>query len=98
MSKKHVFSSVTLEVLERLREQDDGNYQLALDPGRIGGTLTKHTGLGDVVLRFDHDNERAEMTVTIVNKPMLVPVPLLLAEMSLALRLASGGIGSSDTT
>lgn len=90
MSKRHAFSGVTSELLGRLQQFDDGGYELQLDRDRIGGTLTRHTGLGDVVVRFDHDRERAEMTVTILKKPMLMPTPLLLAEMSLALRRANG--------
>jgi len=96
MSKKHVFSGVTLEVLGRLADEDDGSYVLELDPDRIGGMLIRHTGLGDVVVRFDHDNERAKMVVTILKKPMLVPEAVLLAEMSLALRRASGEAVWSD--
>ena len=90
MSNKHVFPGVTLEILSRLRAEDDGSFRLHLDPGRIGGTLTRRSSVGDVVLRFDHDDQRAEMTVTIVKKPMFLPTPLLLAEMNLALRRATG--------
>ena len=90
MSKKHVFSGVTAEVLGRLRHEDDGAYVLELDPDRVGGVLIRRSGLGEVAVRFDHDRERAEITVTIVKKPMLLPTAVLLAEMSLALRRASG--------
>ena len=90
MSRKHIFAGVTSETLGRLPQWDDGSFELQLDRDRIGGTLTRRTGLGEVVVRFNHDNERAEMTVTIVKKPMLMPTPLLLAEMSLALRRANG--------
>ncbi len=79
-------------MLGRLTGEDDGSYALPLDPDRIGGTLTKRTGMGEVVVRFDHDNARAEMTVTILKKPMMLPTPLLLAEFSLALRRANGEV------
>jgi len=87
----HVFSGVTLQVLDRLRGEDDGSYVLELNPDRTGGTLTRRSGMGDVVVRFVHDNARAQMAVTIMKKPMLVPTPLLLAEMSAALRRATFG-------
>ena len=86
MSKRHVFSGVTSEVLGRLQQWDDGSYELQLDLDRIGGTLTRHTGLGDVVVRFDHDRERAEMTVRILKKPMLMLTPLLVARMATIFR------------
>lgn len=90
MSAKHVFTGVTREVLDRLQREDDGSYVLALDPGRISGTLKRRSGMGDIVVRFNHDSRRAEMTVEIVKKPMLLPTPVLLAEMSFALRRATG--------
>ncbi len=90
MSSRHIFSGVTLEVLSRLQAEDDGSYVLELDRNRIGGTLTRRSGLGDIIVRFDHDSQRREMAVTILKKPMLLPTPLLLAEMSLALRRAAG--------
>ena len=78
-------------MLGRLKGEDDGSYDLELDPDRIGGTLTRRSGMGVIVVRFVHDNARAEMAVTILKKPMLLPTPLLLAEMSLALRRATYG-------
>ena len=90
MSAKHVFNGVTPEVLGRLQGEDNGSYALELDPGRVSGTLKRRSGMGDVVVRFNHDSARAEMTVEIVKKPMLLPTPVLLAEMSLALRRAKG--------
>ncbi len=92
MPDTHVFSGVTPEVLDRLGGADDGsgNYTLELDPDRRGGKLTRRSGMGEVVVRFDHDVERAELTVTIVKKPMLLPAVALWAEMTFALQSASG--------
>ena len=89
MSKTHIFSGVTMEVLNRMREEDSGDYTLELDPHRIAGTVNKPTPLGHVVVRFDHDNQRSEMTVTILKKPMLLPTAVLWAGVSHALRRAS---------
>ena len=92
MSKRHVFSGVTAETLGRLPQWDDGSFELQLDWDRIGGTLIRHTGLGDVVVRFDHDlvrgndgNDREE-----ADADADALSPLLLAEMSLAWRCANG--------
>jgi hypothetical protein len=89
-SKTHIFPGVTLQALERLRDQAGGNYALKLDPDGVGGLLTTHTPMGDVVLRFDHDSERDELKVTIVKKPMLLPAAVIVTETSQVLRHAAG--------
>lgn len=90
MSRTHIFSGVTIEVLNRMREQDSADHGLERDPDRIGGTVNKPTPFGHVVARFDHDNQRAEMTVTTLHKPMLLPAAVLWVGVSHALRRASG--------
>ena len=90
MSRTQVFSGITIAGLSRLREEDSDDYDLDLDPGRVGGTVNKSTPFGDVVVRFDHDSQRAEMTVTIVKKPALLPSALLWAGVSRALRRSPG--------
>jgi hypothetical protein len=94
-SKTHIFPGVTLKALEKLREQAGGSYALKLDPVGVGGLLTTGTTMGDVVLRFDLDSERAELKVVIVKKPMLMPTPVILAETSHVLRLAAEQAESS---
>lgn len=86
MSKTRVFTGVTFERLSRMQEEDRGDYALALEPGRIGGTVHKPTPLGVVVVRFAHDIQRAEMTVTILKKPVLVPAEVVWVGVSRALR------------
>lgn len=90
MSRTHIFSGVSLELLRRMHEDDSADYALKLDPDRKGGTVNKPTPLGDVVVRFEHDMLRADMTVTILKKPMLLPAAVLWAGVSHALRRASG--------
>ena len=91
-SKTHVFPGVTLQALASLRDQASGqgqggaNYSFKLDPDGAGGLFTAHIGIGDVVLRFTHDAERSELTMTIVKKPMLVPTAAILAQTSQVLR------------
>jgi hypothetical protein len=90
MLNMRVFPSVTPEVLKRLARGDHGSYVLDLEPGSgLGGRLTRHTGLGDVVIRFDYNVERSEMTVTILKKPVFLPTIALWAEISNALENAS---------
>ena len=90
MSRTHIFSDITFELLGRLEVEDGADYVLKLDPDRMGGTVSKPTPLGDVVVRFEHDNLRAEMTVTILKKPLLLPAAVLWAGVSQALHRASG--------
>jgi hypothetical protein len=98
-SKTHVFPSVSLQTLISLRDQPGGNYALQFDPGGFRGLLTIHTPMGDVVVRFSHDNERAELALTIVKKPMLLPTAVIFEQTSQVLRnAASQAIGQSAAT
>jgi hypothetical protein len=96
-AKKHVFSGVTLQTIMSLQGQggDGGTYKLQLDPGNTSGMLTIDAGIGDVVLRFSHDNERAELTLSIVKKPMLVPSGTILSVATQVLRNAASQTGST---
>lgn len=82
-----MFPGITLAALVRLHEAG-GEYSLDLNQNRDGGTVRRPTPLGEVVVRFTHDRERAEMHVTIVSKPKLLPEPVLWAGVALALRRA----------
>lgn len=92
-AKTHVFQGVTLQALMSLRNQTggsaEGTFALQLDPDGVGGLLTTHTPMGDVVVRFSHNSERAELTLTIVKKPMFVPTSLILAQTAQVLRRAA---------
>jgi hypothetical protein len=88
-SKTHVFSGVPFEALLRLRSQAGGNYLLESDPDGVGGLLTIHTPMGDVVLRFSHNSERAELTLTVVKKPLVVPTAVIFDQTAQVLRQAA---------
>jgi hypothetical protein len=95
-SKTHVFSGVTLDALKGLRGQAGGkNYSLELDPDGVGGLFTMRAGMSDVVVRFSHNNERSELTLTIVKKPMLLPAAMIWAGTSQVLRLAADQASAS---
>ena len=93
-SKTQIFPGITLEALTGLRDQTSGqgqgnaNYSLKLDPDGTGGLFTAHIGIGDVVLRFNHNAERSELAMTVVKKPMLVPTSAIFAQASQVLRQA----------
>ena len=97
--KTHVFSGVTLEALLSLRDQSGlasqagGNYAVELDPDGVGGLFKIDIGMGDVVVRFSHNSEHAELTLTIVKKPIFLPAAAIWAGTSQVLRNASGRSG-----
>lgn len=84
-----MFSGVTVAALVRMHDAGSSEYALDLDPDRRGGAVRRPTPLGDVVVRFTHDRERAEMHVTIVSKPRLLPAAVLWAGVAMALRQAA---------
>jgi hypothetical protein len=94
MANSHTFTGVTLAVLQRMRETNTRNYILELDEERRTGTVTGKSPLGDVAVRFDYVTERAEMRLTVVKKPLFVPLPMLWAEFSLALREATAELAA----
>jgi hypothetical protein len=89
MPSSHTFSGVTPEVLKRLHASNESNYTLDLNVNGASGTITAKSSVGEVVVAFDYVAERAEVALTILNKPTFVPAPLVWAEFSLALRNAS---------
>ncbi|HKM61297.1 MAG TPA: hypothetical protein VJY39_02290 [Acidisphaera sp.] len=97
MTKSHTFSGVTLAVLQRMSETNRNDYVLVLDEERRTGTVTGKSPLGDVAVRFDYTIERAEMRLTVLKKPMFVPLPMLWAEFSLALREATTDLAAMQT-
>jgi hypothetical protein len=92
MSAMRVFRGITPEILTRLQQQKaGGGYVLDLEPGGSGGRLSGRTAFGEVVVRFDYNTARSELTVTILKKPAFMPSVALWAEMSNALETAAAG-------
>jgi hypothetical protein len=85
-----------LHTLQSLQGKPGGDYRVALDPDGVSGLLTIDVGMGDVVVRFSHNSERAELTLTIVKKPMLVPASMIWAGTSQVLRRAAEQECKSD--
>jgi hypothetical protein len=95
-SKTHVFPGVTLDALKSLQGQGGGkSYSLKLDPDGVGGLFTMRAGISDVVVRFSYNIERAELTLTIMKKPILLPAAMIWAGTSQVLRLAADQASAS---
>ena len=78
MSTSRTFSGVTPEILSRMKEFGRAEYGIVYDPpdGPVS-TATSQTPLGECVIVFAHDPAKAELTLTLVKKPWLLPEGML---------------------
>ncbi len=78
MSSSRTFPDVTPEILERMKELGRAEYGIVYDPpdGPVS-TATSQTPLGECVIEFSHDTANAELTLTLVKKPWLLPESVL---------------------
>jgi hypothetical protein len=78
MSNSRTFSDVTVEALIRIKALGRTEYSVVFDPPEGPcSTATSQTIFGECVVEFVHDRVRAELTLTIVKKPWLVPESIL---------------------
>jgi hypothetical protein len=78
MPSTRTFSDVTAEILSRMKELGRAEYGIVYDsPEGPTGTATSRTPLGECVIEFAHDAAKAELTLTLVKKPWLLPEGLL---------------------
>jgi cation transport ATPase len=72
------FSNVTAEALSRMKNLGRTQYSLVFEPpdGPRSNAISQ-TPFGECVVGFYHDVARAELTLTLVKKPPLVPESLL---------------------
>jgi hypothetical protein len=78
MSNSRIFSEVTEETLTRLKILGRTQYSVVFDPpdGPRSSAISQ-TPFGECVVEFEYDMTRAELTLTLVKKPWLVPESLL---------------------
>jgi hypothetical protein len=78
MSNSRTFSNVTAESFDRIKELGRAQYSVVYDPpdGPRSRAISQ-TPFGECVVDFAHESARAELTLTIVKKPWLVPERLL---------------------
>jgi hypothetical protein len=74
MPSSRTFSGVTVDILTRMKEFGRAQYNIVYDPaeGPVS-TATSQTPLGECVVEFAHDAAKAELTLTLVKKPWLLP-------------------------
>jgi len=78
MPNSRTFSDVTAEILNRMKEIGRAEYGVVYNPpeGPIS-TATSQTTIGECVVEFVYDPAKAELTLTLVNKPWLLPEGVL---------------------
>ena len=78
MPSTRTYSEVTVEILTRMKEFGRAQYGIVYDPpeGQVS-TATSQTPLGECIIEFAHDAATAELTLTLVKKPWLLPEGLL---------------------
>jgi hypothetical protein len=74
MSNTRTFSDVTAEVVSRMKEFARAKYNIVFEPPDGSASIaTSQTPLGECVIEFAHDVEKAELTLTLIKKPWLLP-------------------------
>jgi len=78
MPSSRTFSGVTVDILTRMKEFGRAQYNIVYDPadGPVS-TATSQTPLGECVVELAHDAAKAELTLTLVKKPWLLPEGVL---------------------
>jgi len=96
MASQHTFQDVTPEILDHLANQpgEADSLSLTFHETGLSGEAKGMSSLGEVSVGFEYRPESAELTLTVLKKPILVPVPLLWAEFSQALRRARAEMAS----
>jgi hypothetical protein len=91
MPSTRTFSGVTPEILHRMKEFGRAEYNIVYDPpeGPVS-TATSQTPLGECVVEFAHDPAKAELTLTLLKKPWLLPEGLLWSGFSETLERCRG--------
>ena len=78
MSNSRTFPGVTMETLSRIKGLGLTEYGVVYDPpDGPRSTASSQTPFGECVVEFVHDGARAELTLTIIKKPSLVPEGML---------------------
>jgi hypothetical protein len=78
MSSTRTFSDVTAEVVGRMKEFARANYDIVFDPPDGPTSIaTSQTPLGECVIEFVHNPAKAELKLTLVKKPWLLPESVL---------------------
>lgn len=77
-SSGRVFTGVAPGLVDRLKALGQAEHGVVFDPPDTPAcTATTRTPLGECVVAFAYDRDRAELTLTLVRKPLLLPEAML---------------------
>nr|WP_294506990.1 hypothetical protein [uncultured Rhodopila sp.] len=78
MAATRTFSSVSAELMERIRQVARDEHGILFDPPDAAtGTATGRTPLGECIVHFAYDIAQAELVMTLVKKPLMLPAGFL---------------------
>jgi hypothetical protein len=92
------FPGVTQAVMDYIRDGNSEDYTLEQDPDGQTGTVTGQSFLGKVAIRFQHNAARSELTLTILQKPMLLPASLIWSGFNDEVHRALRELAAASTT
>jgi hypothetical protein len=78
MASSRTFSGVTDEILNRMKALGRTEYGMVYDPPECPiSKATSQTPFGECVIEFVHDSAKAELKLTLLKKPWLLPEGVL---------------------
>jgi hypothetical protein len=91
MAVSRTFSSVTADVMDRIKQVARDEHGILFDPPEgTKGTATGRTPLGECIVRFVYDSAQAELVMTLVKKPLMLPAGFLWTAFSAELERSRG--------
>jgi hypothetical protein len=91
MAVTRTFSSVTDDLMHRIKQVARDQHGILFDPpDGVTGTATGRTPLGECVVRFVYDSAQAELVMTLVKKPLMLPAGFLWTAFSAELERSRG--------
>lgn len=91
MALTRTFSSVTADLMHRIRQVAREEHGILFDPpDATKGTATGRTPLGECIVHFAYDSVQAELVMTLVKKPLMLPAGFLWTAFSAELERSRG--------
>ena len=91
MAVTRTFFGIPAGLLLRIKQVAREEHGILFDPPEgTQGTATGRTPLGECIVRFVYDGAQAELVMTLVKKPVLLPAAFLWTAFSAELERSRG--------
>ena len=91
MAATRTFSSVTADLMHRIRQVARDEHGILFDPpDGTKGTATGRTPLGECIVHFAYDSVQAKLVMTLAKKPLMLPAGFLWTAFSAELERSRG--------